>query len=87
MERLNTKIIIGAVVLVLIVASVYLYLKPKETPITTPVTTEATEISAVLGDEYASLIQEELNRLSIEQTDFNNQMQDSLANDLSQFYY
>lgn len=82
---MNTKIIIGAVVLVLIVASIYLYTRPKPTTITTSVDTA--EISAVLGDEYTNLIQEELNNLSIEQTYFNNQTQDSIASDMSQFYY
>jgi len=99
---MNSKMIIIAV-LVLVVAAVYLYTantRPSQGPSTTgtpnvpptsvstsDVTTQATEASIILGNEYSSLMQEELDKLSTEQSDFNSQTQDSIANDLSQFYY
>lgn len=94
---MNSKIIVAVVVLVLIMIAAYLFTTtplstapstgPTPTAGPTDVTTATSELSSVIGDEYSVLIQDELNKLSIEQTDFNNQIQDSMVSDLSQFYY
>ena len=90
-----SKMIIAIVALLVIAILAYVITTPRNVPQeqVTPGPTEITEetvsseVSSVLGEQYSSLIEEELNKLSIEQTDFNNYMQDSMANDLSQFYY
>jgi len=82
---MNTKIIAAIVVIVLIAVAVYVLMKPTS-PAPTTIDNSA-EISSIIGEQYSSLIEEELNKLSIEQADFNSQIQDSLANDMSQFYY
>jgi len=84
---MNAKIIVAIVVIVLVAVTVYVFMKSTPAPTITGAIDNSAEISSVIGDQYSSLIQEELNKLSIEQTDFNTQIQDSMANDLSQFYY
>ena len=81
---MNTKIIIAAA-LVLVVVAIYLYSSAQATLPTAAATDEA-QISAILSDQYSSLIQDQLNSLSIDQASFNNQVQDSIASDTSQFY-
>ena len=90
-----SKIIIAIVALLVIAVLAYVITTPinvpeeQVTPGPTEITEEtvSSEVSSVLGEQYSNLIEEELNKLSIEQADFNSQIQDSLANDLSQFYY
>lgn len=94
---MNSKIIAGIIVIVLIVIAVYMFTTttlptgpttgPTPTTRPTDVTTEATELSSVLGEEYSALILAELDKMSIEQTDFNSQVEEQMANDFSQFYY
>ena len=92
---MNSKIIIAIVVLIVIAAAAYLMIPaPSVTPTgetgetpATDVTAEALEASSVISEEYEALILAELDKMSAEQTDFNNQIQEDLANDLSQFYY
>ncbi len=60
---------------------------PPVSPSPSSVSADAAELSLVVGEEYSDMIQEELNRMSIEQPEFDNQVQSDIANDLSQFYY
>jgi hypothetical protein len=48
---------------------------------------DASVASVVLSDEYSALLQEQLDNMTSDQTDFNNQMQDQMASDVSQFLY
>ena len=77
--------------MILIVAAIYLYTKTPVTvqtgPVINDVSAQSVEVSSVIGSEYSALIQEELNKLSTEQTGFNNQAQDTIASDMSKFYY
>ena len=82
---MNSKIIAGIIILVLIVVTVYVFTITPITP--TDFTEDTAEVSSVLGEEYSALIQEELDKMSIEQTDFNNQIEEQIAIDVSQFYY
>lgn len=41
----------------------------------------------MLEDLYLEMLSEEMDSLDIEQTDYNEEMQNSMAEDLSQFYY
>ena len=88
-----SKTVLGVLIVIILIAIAYLlftaYQSPSIVPTvpTTEITTQATIVSSVVGEEYSSLIQEELEKLSIEQTDFNSQTQDNIANDMSQFYY
>ena len=88
------KVIAGIIVMIFGAIAVYLLIipapigpSPSEDLTPTDVSTEATELSLVLGEEYSILIQEEIDKLAIEQTDFNNQAEDQIATDISQFYY
>lgn len=40
-----------------------------------------------LQDMYIEMLNEEMDSLDMEQTDFNEEMEDSMADDMSQFYY
>jgi len=83
---MKTKIIATIVIIVLIiVAAFFVTTKPQPQP--TPSTVTTAVISSVVGEQYSSLIQEQLDNMSIDQPDFNNQIQDSMASDFSQFYY
>lgn len=82
---MNSKIIAGIIVLALIVITVYVFTTTPMTP--TDFTEDTAEISSVLGEEYSALIQEELDKISIEQTDFNSHIKEQIAIDVSQFYY
>jgi hypothetical protein len=62
---------------------------PSPSPATPPSTLSPNDaaLSSVVNEEYSNLIQDELNKMSIDQPSFNSQVQDSVASDLSQFYY
>lgn len=82
---MNLKIIAAIVVIVLIAVAVYMFMKPIGPAPTT--IDNSVEISSVLGEQYSAMIEEELNKLSIEQTDFISQSADNIASDTSLFYY
>ena len=99
---MNTRMILGLVIIVLVAVALYLVYNSKTTtPITNPSTPGSStvppssipskdssiEMSSVLGEGYSALIQEELNKLSMEQKDFDTQTMNNIANDMSQFYY
>jgi len=84
---MNSKLIIVAIALVLIVVTILVYMNLGAiTPITTS-STDVSQASIVVGSEYSDLIEEQMNSLSIDQPSFVTDTQDSMANDLSQFYY
>lgn len=86
---MNMKAII-IVAIILVVATVAVLYQPS-TQATVPSGTisdaSVAAVSSVLGDQYSSLIQDQLNTMSADQPTFNAQTQDSIASDLSQFYY
>ena len=89
---MNAKIIIVTVALVIMIAAAYVFINNKLT--TSPETSEnavtnadVSQVSTLVGSEYSDMIQEQMNSLSIEQPTFVSQTQDSIASDLSQFYY
>jgi uncharacterized protein (UPF0333 family) len=92
---MKTKIIAGIVIIVLIIAVAFVTIsqvksasQPTPTSQPTPSTDATTAaISSVVGEQYSNLIQDQLNNMSIDQPDFNNQTQNSMASDFSQFYF
>jgi hypothetical protein len=50
-------------------------------------TTSVSDVSTVVDDGYASLMDAELSSMSSEQPEYVSQTQDSLAQDMSLFYY
>ncbi|MFH1473557.1 MAG: hypothetical protein ABIE55_01550 [Candidatus Aenigmatarchaeota archaeon] len=90
------KLII-AVVIVIIAAVAIMMLPPakQETGTSDTVTiqegatAEQTTVdeSYLLEDLYISMLEEEMDALDMEQTDYNSEMEEQLASDMSQFYY
>ena len=86
---MNAKIIIVAVVLVIIVAVAYVFTNKLTTSSSQNIVSNAdvSQVSTLVGSGYSDIIQDQMNSLSIEQPAFMSQTQDSMASDLSQFYY
>ena len=89
---MNMKII-GALVIVIIAAlAVVMFPKPEisQQPETETQVSEAeatVDETYILEEMYLEMLNEEMDSLNIEQTSFNEEIQDSMASDLSQFYY
>ena len=88
------KIILAAVALLIIAVAIMMLPVPvtQETgpadEVTQPtVETEQIGEDYLLENFYIELLQEQMDQLNIEQTDFNNQVEDDMASDMSQFYY
>ena len=97
--KMNTKILALMGIAILAVAAVYVSM-PKAstgdqaTDASTGTATEssdaavkAEDVSTLMSDEYAVLIQQELEKMSAEQPEFNSQVEGNIADDMSQFYY
>lgn len=85
---MNIKIIAVLVIVLVIIASYMLFSSKAPAQIQqVTVSDNSAEISSVLGEQYSAMIEEELNKLSIEQTDFISQSADNIASDTSLFYY
>jgi uncharacterized membrane protein len=85
---MNIKIMAVLVIALVIIASYILFsIKTPAQIQQVTASDNSAEISSVLGEQYSSMIEEELNKLSIEQTDFISQSADNIASDTSLFYY
>jgi uncharacterized protein YxeA len=87
---MKAKIIIVAVVLVIIVAAAYVFTNNSLTTSSNQnivTNADASQVSTLVDNGYSDIIQDQMNSLSIEQPAFMSQTQDSMASDLSQFYY
>ena len=96
--KMNTKILALMGIAILAVAAVYVSMPKASTgdqaTDTTGTATEssdavvkAEDVSTLMSDEYAVLIQQELEKMSAEQPEFNSQVEGNIADDMSQFYY
>jgi hypothetical protein len=84
---MNTKIVLLAAIAVLIVLAllVFSYNPKKQDSAAIPSTSvDSAQLSAAIEDQYSSMISEQLNAMSVDQSTA--QMQDSMANDMSKFY-
>ena len=90
------KLIIATIILIVIaVAAIMMLPFPvsqetgavEETPAETTGEQTTVDESYLLEDLYISMLEEEMDALDMEQTDYNNEMEDELASDMSQFYY
>ena len=96
--KMNTKILALMGIAILAVAAVYVSMPKASTGDQATDTTEtatessdavvkAEDVSTLMSDEYAVLIQQELEKMSAEQPEFNSQVEGNIADDMSQFYY
>jgi hypothetical protein len=84
---MNAKIVIAAAVLVLVALAAYTYITmPSASSDTTGTPVSANDLSVDISGQYSQIIQEELDNLSSEQTAYNSQVQEDIANDLSVYY-
>jgi hypothetical protein len=83
---MNAKIVIAAAVLVLVASAAYVYTRSSASSDTTGTSVSANDLSVDIDSQYSSMIQEELDNLSSEQTAYNSQVQEDIADDLSVYY-
>jgi len=90
------KLIIPTIILIVIAAVAIMFLPipvSQETGTVEETQEESSgEVSTVdeaylLEDLYIDILEEEMDALEIEQTEYNNEIEDQLASDMSQFYY
>ncbi len=74
------KLIIAVLIIAITAAIAYFLLKPKPQP-------SVEEESYVLSDSVNDLIIQELEKVSVDQSAFNAEVENELANTLSSFYY
>jgi len=78
---MNTKILLGLAGIIILVAVAGVVLRPK------PKITVTEDESYILSDQLNALLDEELTNVSAKQTAFNEAAEDSIASDMSMFYY
>ncbi|MFH8086859.1 MAG: hypothetical protein QW609_03505 [Candidatus Aenigmatarchaeota archaeon] len=77
------KLIILVCIVALIAIAAYFLIQPKPGPASQPSVEEA----YILDDSLNTLMEEELEKISIDQASFNTQVEDEIASSISIFYW
>jgi len=84
---MKTISVIGIIVLIVVVAGVYLLVKPPMQTTKIPDTTVTTQEASILEDQINALTEAEIALITTDISDFALAEEDLMAADMGQFYY